>query len=403
MITAEQAFFSTKAFEVSHGFHVMLKPVGPICNLDCEYCYYLDKEELYPEKGGKVNAWRMSEETLEAFVRQYIEGQPHAPEISFGFQGGEATLLGIEFYRKAVAFQKKYARRGQRITNMLQTNGTLLDDAWGEFLAENDFLVGISIDGPAELHDKYRYDKAKRGSHASVMRGLRVLQRHGVDYNVLCVLNRENSQYPLEVYKFFKENGVRFIQFIPIVEPVGLGTVTQRSILPEQYGAFLSAVFDEWVKHDVGYVFVNMFDVALQAFAGEPSSLCVHAETCGAALAMEHNGDVYACDHFVEPRYLRGNIHKVSLPVLADMGSQHGFGLNKREGLPTQCRECSVRFVCHGGCPKDRILRTRSGEAGLNYLCAGYKQFFTHVEGPMREMVGYLRQGIAPSAIMAGV
>lgn len=391
----------TSTFRRSRGFHVMLKPVGPICNLDCAYCYYLDNEALYPDRGPKVDAWRMSDQTLETFIRDYIAAQPEAPEISFGFQGGETTLIGIDFFRKAVAFQRQYARPGQRITNMIQTNGTLLNDEWCRFLKAHNFLVGISIDGPAELHDQYRRDKSGRGSHERVLKGLFLLQKYRVDYNVLCVLNRHNAAQPLEVFHFLRNIGVEFIQFIPLVEPVGLGTVSPRSVLPEQYGRFLIEVLDEWLKRDVGSIFINMFDVALQAHAGEPSSLCVHAETCGGALAMEHNGDLYACDHFVEPQHLRGNIHRIPLPILVDDSAQLAFGTAKRDTLPQQCLDCSVQFICHGGCPKDRIARTRTREPGLNYLCAGYKLFFDHVDQPMRQMAGYLRRGLAPSIIMS--
>lgn len=385
-----------------HGFHVMVKPIGPICNLDCAYCYYLDKESLYPDNGPMLNAWRMSDATLETFVRDYIAAQPRAPEINFGFQGGEPTLLGLEFFRKVIALQYKYARPLQPISNMVQTNGTLLDDRWCQFFKEHNFLVGLSLDGPPDLHDKYRCDKAGRGTHSNVLRGLRLLQKHGVDVNILCVLNRHNAGYPLRLYDYFKSLDIRFIQFIPIVEHVGLGTVSDRSILPEQYGSFLTTLFDEWIQHDVGNMFINLFDVALQAYAGETPSLCVHAETCGGALALEHNGDLYACDHFVEPRHLRGNIQNIPLPLLIDDPSQDSFGTAKRDSLPAQCRTCSVRFLCHGGCPKDRFSITESKEPGLNYLCAGYKHFFTHIDAPMRQMKSYLERGLPASSIMSG-
>jgi uncharacterized protein len=310
--------------DAGHGFHLLTKPVGPICNLDCKYCFYLEKEKLYPGE----NQWRMSDVVLEEYIRQYIHSQP-VPEINFAWQGGEPTLLGVDFFRKAVALQKQFAN-GKTIFNAIQTNGTLLDDEWCEFLAANKFLVGLSIDGPAELHDKYRVDKRQQPTFASVMRGLELLKKHGVEFNTLTVVNRANSQQPLEVYRFLKGIGSQFMQFIPLVEraapaemksagydfaapplpgrPENASAVTPWSVEAEQYGNFLCAIFDDWVRHDVGKTFVQLFDVALGNWMGLGSSLCVFAEKCGAALAIEHNGDLYSCDHYVYPRHKLGNV-----------------------------------------------------------------------------------------------
>ena len=405
-------------------FHAMTKPIGPICNLDCRYCFYLEKEDLYLQERRKEQpSWQMPDEVLESYVRQYLEGQD-VPEISFAWQGGEPTLLGVRFFRKVVALQKKYAG-GKRILNALQTNGTLLDDEWGQFLAENNFLVGLSVDGPRRLHDHYRVDKKGRPSFDRVMRGRDILQRHGVEFNTLTVVNRVNSQEPLEVYQFLKEAGSGFMQFIPLVEraaPAPLQTeegliqlslaapprqgdakspVTDWSVRAEDYGAFLCAIFDEWVRQDVGKVFVQAFDVALGIWAGAGASLCVFSETCGTAVAVEHNGDVYSCDHYVYPGYRLGNLAETPLSELVYAPQQVQFGRDKRDTLPRYCRECSVRFACNGECPKHRFLRTPDGEWGLNYLCAGYKRFFAHIDPHMRVMTRLLQAGRAPAEIMA--
>jgi len=381
----------------TRGYHIMAKPIGPICNLDCAYCYYLKKEDLYAGN----QKWRMLEATLEEFTRQYIASQPRASEIQFSWQGGEPTLLGIEFFAHALTLQKKHARPHQKITNTIQTNGTLLDDDWATFLKQNSFLVGISIDGPAEIHDKYRLDKAGRSSHHQVIRGLQALQRHQVEFNVLCVVNHHNAEYPLEIYDFLKSHGTEFIQFIPIVEPIGLGSVTDRSVTAAQYGRFLCTIFDHWVRHDVGRVFVQIFDTALAAWCGREPALCIFAETCGGALVIEHNGDVYSCDHFVDPQHILGNVNHISLPILVDSPQQLKFGCDKRDALPDYCRECEVRFACNGACPKDRFIRTPTGEPGLNYLCAGYRQFFNHIQEPMKQMANFLRAGLPADSIMA--
>ncbi len=401
----------------ARGFHLLTKPVGPICNLDCKYCFYLEKEKLYPGE----TQWRMSDAVLEEYVRQYIQNQP-VPEINFAWQGGEPTLLGVEFFRKAAALQQKYAA-GKTISNAIQTNGTLLDDEWCEFLAANEFLVGLSIDGPRQLHDAYRVDKRQQPTFDKVMHGLELLKKHKVEFNTLTVVNRLNSQEPLRVYQFLKSIGSQFLQFIPLVERAApeklksLGydlaeppaprneksAVTPWSVEAREYGKFLCAIFDEWVRHDVGKTFVQLFDVALGNWMGLGSSLCVFAEKCGAAMAIEHNGDVYSCDHYVYPRYKLGNVLNQNLGAMVHSPEQIKFGNDKLDTLPKFCRECDVRFACNGECPKHRFIDTPGGEAGLNYLCAGYKKFFTHIAPHMKTMAWLLENGRAPAEIMRGV
>ncbi|MGH8869881.1 MAG: anaerobic sulfatase maturase [Actinomycetes bacterium] len=379
-------------------FHVLAKPTGAVCNLDCEYCFYLSKEMLYPG-----SRFRMADDLLETYVRQLIEAHT-APEVVVAWQGGEPTLMGLDFFRRSVEYERQYARPGQVLINTIQTNGTLLDDEWGAFLAEHGFLVGISLDGPAHLHDAYRVDKGGKPTHDRVMGGLRTLQRHGVEHNALVTVNAANAEHALDVYRFLRdEAGFRFMQFIPIVERAHAGgdqVVTEHSVTGQQYGRFLVEVFDEWVHRDVGEVYVQMFDVALANWYGEPPGLCVHSETCGLALALEHTGDVYSCDHFVDPEHLLGNIRETHLLELVSSPQQQRFGADKHDLLPRFCRECDVRFACHGGCPKDRFERTPDGEPGLNYLCPGYKDFFHHIAEPMRVMSDLLRSGRAPAEIM---
>jgi len=375
----------------------MTKPIGPICNLDCKYCFYLEKEALYTD--GK---WRMSPETLENYIRQYIEAQPSS-HVSFAWQGGEPTLLGLEFFRKVIELQKRYAN-GKQIENALQTNGTLLDDDWAAFLIEHDFLVGVSIDGPKELHDHYRVDKKGRSTFDQVMRGIEALQRNEVRFNTLTCLNRATSKKPLEIYRFLKGIGSEFLQFIPIVERrpgveargwgLDLASPGERveddlpvfgwSVLPEDFGDFYIRIFDRWLRKDVGRIFVQLFETALSKWVGTPGGVCVHAETCGDALAIEHGGDLYSCDHFVYPNYKLGNINEASLAELVDSPRQRAFGNAKRDTLPRYCQECEVRFACNGGCPKDRFLSTPHGDPGLHYLCKGYRKFFNHIDKPMR-------------------
>ncbi len=408
--------------ELHTAFHVMTKPIGPICNLDCKYCFYLEKEGLYQNEAQRTRSWQMPDDVLEQYIRQYIE-QQDVPEISFAWQGGEPTLLGVRFFRKVVELQQRYAN-GRRVTNALQTNGTLLDDEWGAFLAEHDFLIGLSIDGPRELHDVYRVDKKDRPTFDRVVRGLELLKKHRVEFNTLTVVNRANSQHPLKVYRFLKEIGSGFIQFIPLVErsaqaplqleggliPLTLAApatqeaprspVTDWSVRSEQYGEFLVQVFDEWVRRDVGQYFVQLFDVALGNWMGMGGSLCVFSEKCGTALAMEHNGDVYSCDHYVYPEYKLGNILEQSLTSMVHSPEQQKFGSDKRDTLPRYCRECEVRFACHGECPKHRFIRTPDGEWGLNYLCAGYKRFFNHIDPYMRTMAQLIHSRRPPAEIM---
>ena len=347
-------------------FHVMVKPIGPICNLACDYCFYLDKKRLYPQE---ENFW-MDEELLEDFIRQYIKRQP-GPVVSFAWQGGEPTLRGIDFFKKAVELQKKYVPEGWQVENAFQTNGILLNDEWCDFFRKNDFLVGISIDGPAELHDVYRSDKEGHPTHEHVLKGLHLLQEHGVEYNVLCAVNNLNAMHPFEVYHFFKDEGVRYIQFIPIVERIGGARVSPRTVRAEDYGCFLIAVFNEWVRNDIGRTFIQIFEECIGIWMGLSPALCTLGETCGRAMIMEHNGDLYSCDHFVSPEYKLGNIREEALVDMVESPKQKKFGQDKRDALPRYCRECDVRFICNGGCPKDRFLQTPDGEGGLNYLCTG--------------------------------
>ncbi|MCC7174603.1 MAG: anaerobic sulfatase-maturation protein [Bryobacterales bacterium] len=395
-------------------FHVISKPIGPFCNLDCKYCFYLEKGKLYPDTHGR-QGWAMSDAVLESYVRQYIEAQS-VPVVSFAWQGGEPTLLGVDFFRRVLKFQQQYAH-GKRIENSLQTNGVLLDDQWGEFLSTNRFLVGISIDGPRGIHNRYRVDRAGAPSFDRVVRGIEVLKKHGVEFNTLTVVQRDNSRHPLEVYRFLKEVGSGFLQFIPIVERAaqtgaedGLvliapdseapAKVSEWSVEPFQYGKFLCAVFDEWVRNDVGSVFVQLFDVTLQDWVGGPPSLCVFAPACGDAMVIEHNGDLYSCDHYVYSRYRLGNILEDSLAAMACSPQQRSFGEAKQTALPAYCRECEFLYACNGECPKHRFERTPDGEPGLNYLCPAYKRFFSHVEPYMTFMAGELANRRAPANVM---
>jgi uncharacterized protein len=375
----------------------MLKPRGAVCNLDCHYCFYLRKEALYPQ-----SSFRMSDELLESYTRQYIAAQ-RVPEVTFAWQGGEPTLMGLDFYRKAVEYQARYRRPGMLIHNNFQTNGTLLNAEWCQFFHEHDFLIGLSLDGPQDLHDAYRVDKGGRATFQRVLAAARLMQEHSVEFNILACVNNLNARRPLDVYRFLRDEvGAKFIQFIPIVEPdpTAPGGVSPRSVSGRDYGFFLNAIFDEWVRRDVGSVFVQIFDVALAAWSGSRPGLCIFDETCGTAMAMEHNGDLYACDHFVAPPYRLGNILETPLADLVGDPRQVQFGLDKKASLPRTCRECPVRFVCNGGCPKDRLLTAPSGEPGLNILCDGFKSFFTHIDAPMRTMADLLRQHRPAAEIM---
>ncbi len=399
-------------------FHLLAKPTGAICNLDCAYCFFLSKEELYPG-----SSFRMSDEMLERYLGQLIEAHAGAPEVTIAWQGGEPTLMGLDFFRRSIEIVRSRLRPGQRAAHTIQTNATRIDEEWAAFFSEHDFLVGVSLDGPREIHDGYRVDKGGKGSFDGVVRGWRTLADGGVELNVLCTVHDLSGDRGRDTYRFFRDElGARYLQFIPIIERVSdpaldraapwsswrdrpLYTqegeyVTDRSVGGEQYGRFLVDVFEEWVRHDVGEVFVQMFDVALANWVGEPPGLCVHSETCGLALALEHTGDLYSCDHFVEPRYRLGNIAEQHMLDLVASPEQERFGRDKRDTLPQFCLDCDVRFACHGGCPKDRFVRTPEGDPGLNYLCPGFKVFFHHVRPAMETMSDLLRQGRAPSEIV---
>lgn len=379
-------------------FHVMAKPTGARCNLCCDYCFFLKKALLYPDSN-----FCMSDETMEAYIQQTIESQ-NTPEITIAWQGGEPTLMGLDFFRRAVDTEKKYARGGVRILNTLQTNGVLLNDAWCEFLHENNFLVGISVDGPKSLHDRFRHDKNSHSVFDQVIRAVRLMQKHQVEFNILCTVNSANSQKPLEVYRFFRDElDAHYIQFIPIVERSDQNDpslVTSRTVSSKQYGKFLIKIFDEWIKKDVGATFVQFFDGVLAAYLRGYSSLCVLQPSCGKGLALEHNGDVYSCDHFVEPNYLLGNLHQIPLVDLVNSEKQRNFGNIKQMTLPSSCRNCEFLFACHGECPKNRLLKTHGGEAGLNWLCEGLKLFFKQSKKSMEMMANLLRQNRPASDIM---
>jgi uncharacterized protein len=377
-------------------FHILAKPRGAVCNLACRYCFYSKKVDLY-----QGSSFRMSEEVLESYVRQVIQAH-QGPEVVIAWQGGEPTLMGLDFFRRSIELERKYARPGQKVLNTIQTNGTLLDAEWCAFLHENDFLVGISIDGPEHLHDQLRVDAAGGPTFKEVMRGLRLLQEHKVEHNALVAINSVNAAHPLQVYRFLRgEARIRYIQFIPVVDRVpGTAKATEESVAPGSFGRFMMCAFDEWMRRDVGEVFVQAFDVALANWHGEPPSVCTNAPTCGTALALEHNGDLYSCDHFVDEGHLLGNILTTPMLEMVCGERQLRFGAGKAV-LPRPCLECDVRFACNGGCPKDRFSTTHEGEPGLNYLCSGLKSFYHHIDAPMRMMSELLRQGRAPSEIMA--
>lgn len=405
-------------------FHILAKPTGAICNLDCAYCFFLSKEMLYPG-----SRFRMADDLLETYIRQTIESQ-QSDLVTIAWQGGEPTLMGLDFFRCAVELAHRYARPGVALEHSIQTNGTLLNDEWCEFFRANNFLVGLSLDGPREMHDLYRLDKGGAGTFDKVMRAARLMQQHKVEFNILCTVNTANADHPLEVYRFFRDEvKTQYIQFIPIVEratpellPIAnqgwgnMGTssrhhsrplytlegnlVTERTVQPEQWGNFLITIFDEWVRRDVGTVFVQMFDAALASWVGAPASMCIFSETCGNALALEHNGDLYSCDHFVEPKFFLGNIKKEHMLTLVASDQQRAFGNAKRDSLPRYCRECEVRFACNGECPRNRFVKTPDGEEGLNYLCAGYKMFFNHIDEPMKLMADLLRRGQYADEVM---
>ena len=389
--------------------YVMLKPAGAHCNLACKYCYYLEKNKLYPTAQRHL----MSDEMLEQFTREYIEAQT-MNQVLFTWHGGEPLLRSIDFYRKALSLQQKYAG-GRRIDNVIQTNGTLLTDEWCEFFAQNHWLVGISIDGPQPDHDHYRLTAAGKPSWKKVMQGIKLLKKHGVEWNAMAVVNAYNANHPLEFYRFFKENGCQFLQFTPIVERLTRHedgrtlasladkdeiSLSKASVAPEQWGYFLCAIFDEWVRKDVGKIFVEIFDCTLANWMGISPGICAYSKECGHAGVMEHNGDVYSCDHFVFPEYKLGNIRDHSLIDMLYGEQQQEFSRLKHSSLPRQCKECDMEFACHGECPKNRFMKDKYGDSGLNYLCPGYYHYYQHVAPYMDYMKQELMSQRPPSNIM---
>ena len=389
--------------------YVMLKPAGAHCNLACKYCYYLEKNKLYPTAQRHL----MSDEMLEQFTREYIEAQT-MNQVLFTWHGGEPLLRSIDFYRKALSLQQKYAG-GRRIDNVIQTNGTLLTDEWCEFFAQNHWLVGISIDGPQPYHDHYRLTAAGKPSWQKVMQGIKLLKKHGVEWNAMAVVNAYNVNHPLEFYRFFKENGCQFLQFTPIVERLTRHedgrtlasladkdeiSLSEASVAPEQWGYFLCAIFDEWVRKDVGKIFVEIFDCTLANWMGVSPGICAYSKECGHAGVMEHNGDVYSCDHFVFPEYKLGNIRDHSLIDMLYGEQQQEFSRLKHSSLPRQCKECDMEFACHGECPKNRFMKDKYGDSGLNYLCPGYYHYYQHVAPYMDYMKQELMAQRPPSNIM---
>ena len=404
------------------GFHLLAKPSGSTCNIDCTYCFFLSKEALYPNDRS-----RMSTATLEAYIRQLLESH-RVPEVTVAWQGGEPTLMKLEFFEHAVELVEKYRQPGQTVKHTFQTNGLLLDDAWCTFFKQHDFLVGLSVDGPRELHDTYRLDRRGKGTFDLVMKGWRALRRHDVDFNILCTVNAANQHHGRAVYRFFRDElGAKWVQFIPIIERATEQTiaiankgwsevpgekrvlytqtgnlVTERTVGSEQYGTFLIDVFEEWVRRDVGQVYVQLFDVTLEAFFGR-HLLCIHAPTCGYGPALEHNGDLYSCDHFVEPKHLLGNIHKTHMLTLVASSEQRQFGQGKRDSLTQQCQTCKVRNWCNGGCPKDRFALSKDGEPGQNYLCAGLEKFFMHTGPTFNVMAQLYKKGHPPAEVMTSI
>jgi uncharacterized protein len=382
----------------------MAKPTGSACNLNCAYCFFLKKERLYPGSD-----FRMTDEVHEAYIRQLLEAH-QTSEVTVAWQGGEPTLMGLDFFRRSIGLQEKYQKPRTRIENTFQTNGILLNEEWCRFFHDNNFLIGLSMDGPNPLHDFYRKDKGGHGTFDRVMKAARLLQEHKVEFNILCTVNSKNADRPLEVYRFFRDElKANYIQFIPIVERMTENgetgfqegnQVTDRSVQPEQWGRFLIDIFDEWVKRDVGKTFVLNFDGALAGWLGRAGTVCIFGPTCGLGMALEHNGDLYSCDHFVEPNYYLGNILKTPMIELVASERQRKFGQDKKDRLPRFCRECEVRSICNGECPKNRFIETPDGEPGLNYLCEGYKAFFEHADKPMRIMAELLRRGRNANEVM---
>jgi uncharacterized protein len=383
--------------KASREFQIFVKPAGALCNLDCHYCYYLQKELLYPQ----TESFRMADDLLEEYIVQQIEIAPE-PEINFFWHGGEPTILGIDYFRRIVKIQQKNRPSGIRIINSIQTNGVLLTDDWCRFFAAENFAVGLSIDGPPALHDAYRVTKDNKATHRQVMQGYRLLQQHKLPVDLLCVVHAQNVQHPLEVYRFFKEIKAQYLSFIPLVEsqPDSRGGVSERTVPSEAFGAFLCAIFDEWVRQDIGRIIVQGFEEAARPAYGLDHSLCVFRPTCGDVPVVEHNGDFFGCDHFVTPERRLGNIRETPLLELLESPEQKDFGRAKQETLPHCCQVCDVRNMCNGGCPKDRIIRTPDGEPGLNYLCAGYRRFFTHCRPYTVQLAAQRWAGHPPEQLM---
>lgn len=371
------------------GFNVLANPTGPLCNLNCSYCYYLEKEALFCDS----KSFAMDASTLEIFTRKYIHEQP-GKQVNFVWQGGEPTLLGIDYYKTALSLQRKYGQ-GKEIMNSLQTNGTLLTDAWCQFFKDNNFLIGISIDGPEAVHDRYRLDKGGKGSFKKVIRGMKLLKKHGVEFNTLTVINSLNVENPVPLYNFLKKEGSGFMQFIPLVYPLN-----SWSVPAVKFGQFLIAVFDEWVKRDVGKYFVQTFDAALANEIGVPAGVCLFNGQCGNCIAIEHNGDVFSCDHFVDIAHKLGNIHHASFKNMLAMSSQQRFGDEKFDDLPEECHRCNVYNYCRGECPKNRVLKSINGKNNLNYLCEGYKVFFRHIGPYMKFMANEILHQRSPANVM---
>ncbi len=390
--------------EAPRAFHIMAKPTGSACNLNCDYCFFLKKERLFPGSN-----FRMSDEVHESYIRQLLEAH-RVPSITIAWQGGEPTLMGLDFFRRSMELQKKYQKPGTRIENTFQTNGVLLNDEWCRFFHENNFLIGLSLDGPKELHDFYRKDKGGHGTFDRVVRAARLLQKHKVEFNILCTVNSKNADHPLDAYRFFRDQlGAHYLQFIPIVERINENgetgfqegnRVTHRSVRPDQWGRFLIKIFAEWVTRDVGHTFVLNFDGALAGWLGRAGTVCIFGPTCGLGMALEHNGDLYSCDHFVEPNYYLGNILKTPMIELAASEKQRKFGQDKTNTLPRYCRQCEVLHICNGECPKNRFIETPDGEPGLNYLCEGYKTFFGQADRPMKIMADLIRKGKPAEEVM---
>ena len=375
--------------KASREFQVFVKPAGAICNLDCHYCYYLQKEHLYPKGEG----FRMPEDILEEYIVQHINASPESV-IRFSWHGGEPTILGLDYFRQIVALQRKHQPSNRRITNGIQTNGTLLDEDWCRFLAAEGFAVGLSLDGPPEMHDRYRVTKNQKPTHEQTLRGYELLRQHRVDCDILCVVNAYNVQYPTQVYRFFKQLKAEYITFLPLVEQQTdiEGGVSHRTVSADDWGIFLCAIFDEWLSRDIGRVKVQIFEEATRTAFNQEHSLCLFRPACGDIPVIEHNGDFFSCDHFVDAEHRLGNIQETPLVELLESPAQRAFGQAKLETLPRYCQTCEVRAMCNGGCPKNRFLRTPDGETGLNYLCAGYKRFFTHCRPFVAEVAAQWRQ-----------